>query len=108
MFSEAGVVEYAGEARGKATGRTAERPHGESSWVSLFNVRGFELGLPGLVECVVKAAPQARAEEDAGGPDEQWNWLHRRLHRQPPQRRALATQLVQAYEVATGTMIGCD
>ena len=108
MFSEAGVVEYAGETRGKAIDRTAERPDGASRWVSLFNVRGFELGLPGQVACLVKAAPLARAEEDAGGPDEQWDWLHRRLHQQPPQRRALVTHLVLAYEAATGTTIGCD
>ena len=106
MFSEAGVVEYAGETRGRATGRTPERHYGESSWVSLFNVRGFELGLPGLVACVEKAA--LAREEDAGRSDEQWNWLHRRLRRQAPRRRALVTQLVQAYEVATGTTIGCD
>lgn len=108
MFSEAGVIEYAGEIRARAIGPSAERPYGESRWMSLFNVRGFELGLPGLVDCVVKAAPLVRAEEDVGGPDEQWQWLRRRLHRQPPQRRALVTQMIQAYEEATGTTIGCD
>jgi len=106
MFSEVGGVEYTGEVRGRAI--SAERPDGESRWASLFNVRGVELGLPGLVDCVVKAAPLAREEEDAGGADEEWHWLHRRLHRQPPQRKALVTQMIQAYEEATGATIGCD
>jgi hypothetical protein len=108
MFSEAAVVEYAGEIRGRAIGRTAERPYGESRGLTLFNVRGFEVGTPGLVECAVRAAPLAPSEEDAGGPDEQWDWLRRCLRQQPPQRRALVAQLVQAYEAATGSTVGCD
>jgi hypothetical protein len=39
---------------------------------------------------------------------EQWAWLRRRLT--PPARtdHAPAAVLIQAYEAATGTLVGCD
>jgi hypothetical protein len=47
--------------------------------------------------------------KDAEDPQEQWWWLRRRLRRPPPRPAApTVRELYQAYEEATGTVLGCD
>jgi len=91
MFFEAGLIDFTDELRNGPYGRYRERPH----------------DAPVLVDCSVKASPATQPAEDVSDADEQWSCLHRRL-RHPPQRRALVTQLYQAYEEATETTIRCD
>jgi hypothetical protein len=83
MLAEVEIVGYLVESRGEAWGWRSGRPSAQPRWLT-------------------------RAVEDPGEEAEQWERLRRRLARLPARRGATATQLIQAYEEATGTCLGCD
>jgi hypothetical protein len=129
MFLETYLSEYAEEIRREVCSHCPERP----SCVPLGKLWGADQ--PGLIgrfakatQRIVGATPPrnppvcqdcarvkdflsnllTQAVEEAGGPAEQWQVLHRRLNRPAAKPGATITQLYLAYEEATGTMIGCD
>jgi hypothetical protein len=129
VFLEMTLVEYAEEIRREVCGGCPERAPNDSP--------GKRWGeeLPGLVNWVVTTTQRlvegpavagracedctrpidfltdllAEAVEDADRESiEQWQQLRRRLRRPPGPRRTTIRELYQAYEEATGTVLGCD
>jgi len=49
--------------------------------------------------------PDVRDVDDAR---QQWWWLHRRLRQPTPPRGPSVREIIQAYEEATGEVLGCD
>jgi hypothetical protein len=45
---------------------------------------------------------------DLTEPLDQWEWVHRRLYHPVAAQKVSITQIYQAYERATGTLLGCD
>jgi hypothetical protein len=129
VFLEMTLVEYAEEVRREVCGRCPERPTqgfsgkwwggelpGPGDWIVTATRRLVE-GPAGdgracddctrpmdfLVDLLGEAVRDAERE-----PEEQWQQLRRRLRRPRPPRKATIRELYQAYEEATGTVIGCD
>jgi hypothetical protein len=124
MLAEMELMAYAEEIRRKICAGCLEQPR-----------NGVEPSRPGLVGWIMKAprlfmrtpaasdGPDcedcrrpmdflqdllAQAVNEAGAMDEQWECVRRRLHRPAPKPGATIRELYQAYEEATGTVIGCD